>query len=634
MADMQVPLALLKQWLPLSESPQQIAEALTSLGLEVDAIDNDILSVSLTPNLSHCFSIRGIAHELSAYYNRPLTSVPIPEVPSQFTSPIQVTVEAGCTRYMAMVIEGVKVGPSPQWLEKAVVDLGYRSINNVVDAANYTMAMLGQPLHTFDKPSSIQVRLAKKGERFQESVLDEEMIVVADGAPIAIAGIKGAPVTETTTTILLESAHFDPRLVRRASKKLRLSTESSKRFERGHDPHLCPQGLHYAAALIGGRASQVIDIHQTLPQARTLTLRPERVCSLIGVALSINEIETLLTRLGFGITKESEKLLHVLVPTWRLDVTAEIDLVEEVARLYGLHNLPQTQERFRLSSLPTAPLFELKQLVQTRALRLGLQELLTSDLIAPPDEGIAVLNASCVEQSVLRSTLLTGLLETLKHNVDHRLFTLHGFEIGHTHAVIDGQFVEEAKIGILLSGQRLPAHWSVKNGELDFFDMKGLVEELLVDFAPVEWKPCHLAPLHPHQQVRSTLGVFGQVHPSLTPQPAFFAEISLHALLNAPRASLQYQRFSPFPAIERDFTVTVAESTPFEALLAEAADPLLEKVLLQDIYRSDSLGHGLKNMTLRLIFRSKAHTLKAEEAEKPFQAICQRIGTRYAVQKN
>lgn len=648
---MKIPLSLLNKWITVNRTPAQMAEALTGAGLEVDSYNDELLAISLTPNLSHAMSVLGVARELSALFNCPLTPQEITPLKTGTTSAVTVKVDdpQNCPRYMALVIEGVTVRPSPAWLQEALALSGIRSINNVVDITNYVMHMIGQPLHAFDLdkiPSKTLIIRKARGEKLtlldgRTVSLDHDMLVIADEKePLALAGVMGglsSEVDETTKTILLEVAHFSPSVTRRSSKKTMTVTDGSKRFERGHDANLCDIALPYAAALIqscagGIVSSEPVDIKAREFLPKTLVVRLERINKLLGLTLSLNEVEEIFKRLFFTISHRSETTLHVQVPTWRVDITAEIDLVEEVARLYGYNNIPRRRPTFRLSSIGDNPIYCFTKEMETRARCLGLQQLLTCDLIGPRDVEandnlVFVMNASSQEQSILRPSLLPGLLGCLKHNMNHQEPNLQGFEIGRVHYKLKGQFIEEEKMGIILHGAALPPHWSGPTRDVDFYDLKGLVSRILGN--DVVFKPSELSAFHPYQQMQAFLhnesvAILGQLRSA----PVFFAEINLSLLITLPRPLVPFQPLPVYPATERDLTITLKEETTLEEIL-KAVDrcrsALLEKVNVVNIYRHENLGRDRKNLSLRFHFRSPHKTLSFEDAEKEFARLSQAL---------
>lgn len=618
-----------------------------------------ILEISLTPNLGHCASILGVARELSAALNIPLNYQPVSVVedgPHSIAHEIQVKVShsAGCPRYSGRLVRDVKIGPSPSWLKQRLEKSGLRPINNVVDVTNYVLLELGQPLHAFDfdrlEGKAIDVRLATANESFvtldgKERVLAAEDLVICDGArPVALAGVMGgqnSEVTEATTSIFIEAAYFTPSVIRRTSKRLGLQTDSSRRFERGCDPNIVLQAADRAAALIqliaGGKvSSDFIDIKSGAFPEKVVECRLKRIEELLGIHLGVSEIEDIFKRLGFRSHWNGRDVYTVHVPTYRHDVNYEVDLIEEVARLYGYDNIPRKSPVCHPSSIPHAPIFVFEREVRRRLMERGLQEIITCDLIGPTlmnivqdnslpeDMQVRVLNPTSIEQSVLRTSLLPGMLQSVKLNYDHQIHDLSLFEVGRIHFRKETHFKEQSVAGIILSGKDRPHHWDRKPQEWDFYDLKGIVETFLslLNIPAATFRPNALNTLHPGRQAAIfvgdlEVGSMGEVHPDVmtrldVPKKVYFAEINLHDLFKVRLDTQQMKEIPIYPGSERDWTVTLKETLPIETVfdaIHKVRSPLLEQVTLLDIYRSEKLGKELKNVTFRFVYRDLAKTI-------------------------
>ena len=422
----------------------------TPLGTDLAAqYTDEIFDIALTPNLNHCANLQGVVRELSAF-----TGIPYNMPTSAFTEQSEKTIQEavkveivdieGCPRYSCRMIEGVKVGPSPKWLKDRVEQCGIRSINNVVDATNYVLLELGQPLHAFDfdklSGATLRVRTANAGESLttldgKQQPLQPGMLLICDAEkPVALAGVMGganSEVTDSTTTILIESACFAPSSIRRTSKALGLNTEASRRFERGSDPNGTTPALERVTALLqevaGGRVlTGYYDVKQTQSQPRKIACRLSKINALIGHHFGVSEVENLFKRLEFQVEWDGKDTFQVTVPTYRVDISIEEDLIEEVARLYGYAKIEKREPYYQASKLPHAPIYVLEQEVRARMITEGLQEFLTCDLIGPsildivrddtmiPEARVSVLNPTSIEQSILRQSLLPGLLQAVK----------------------------------------------------------------------------------------------------------------------------------------------------------------------------------------------------------------------------
>lgn len=650
----------------------------TPLGTAVESLYNDtIFEISLTPNLGHCASVLGVARELAAATETSIKS-PITEAPEgdlSIEKLIKVSIQASdeVPRYCCRVIKNVVVGPSPDWMQRRLVASGLRPINNIVDITNYVVLEMGQPLHAFDyntlADSEIIVRKAKAGESFV--TLDEKKRLLAEGdllicdsnKPIALAGIMGganSEVSNTTTDLLLEAACFKPSTIRKTSKRLGLSTDASKRFERGGDPHQVVEALNYAARLIqkiaGGEvASGIVDHKTSSFSPLKIACRLNRINQILGTQLSISEVENVFQRLGIPYHWDGHNQFTLSVPTYRVDLKEEIDIIEEVARIYGYDNITKLVPFYQASSLTHAPMFLFEREMRTRLIAEGLQELLTCDLIGPsvldiintplmPEEAVVkVLNPTSIEQSILRTSLLPGLLQLVKYNFDHQNHSISGFEVGRIHFkqpkapqnsqnpqnpkdTLEGfDYKEQTVVGLILTGKQKPHQWDRQEEAFDFFDLKGIIENVLTELniKDISFKPSHYLTLHSGRQAsifvhNLEIGSLGEVHPAIqrrldVPQKIYFAELNLHDLMQVIKKKQLMTELPVYPSSERDWTVTLAEQVTLDQLLTAiqgAASPLLEGVTLVDIYRSEKIGANLKNVTLHFIYRDPVKTVE------------------------
>lgn len=630
-----------------------------------------LFTIGLTPNLGHCASVLGIARELGAITDQAYTppkfvleetgSVPI-------ESEVKVTVldRTKCPRYCARLIQGVKVGPSPEWLVHRLQLAGFRSVNNIVDATNYVLIELGHPLHAFDfdklRGHEIVVRGANGGEQITtldgkvRSLNGDTLLICDRDGPVALAGVMGgadSEISDASVNVLVESAYFLPTAVRRASKAQGLQTEASRRFERGTDVNAVRHALDRVTQLIvelaGGQVARgVIDTQAEPVAEKVIDCRVNRVNAILGQHFAIGEIENIFKRLGFTYTWDRKDTFSVNIPTYRHDILGEIDLIEEVARIYGYDNIKKRAGHYQASKLPHAPIFLFERKVREQLLEAGLQEFLTCDLIGPSllklveaDEAttIRVVNPTSIEQSVLRQSLLPGLLQVVKFNVDHQHTDIAGFEIGRRHFKQGEFFKEESMAAIVLAGTERPHHWDRKPSPVDFFDLKGIVESLFegLGYRGITFQKTELVSYHPGRQaaifVQGTeVGVLGEIHPEVVErldvrERIYIAEINLHTLYKCPRDNVRMQPVAQYPGSERDWTVTLPTSVSFEQLLKPLqADPSprLESVQLIDIYCGDSVPKDHRNLTLRFYYRDREKTLQQEVVDREHQQNIQK----------
>lgn len=607
----------------------------------VHVLWDPVFELSLTPNLGHCMSALGVARELSASLQFPLHREKTSMTHAPLNKEIVVHNFELCPRYMCCLIEGVKVGPSPFWLRRQLEACGQKSINNVVDVANYIMMKVGQPLHAFDadllEGQKIEVGPAKHLEKFlgldgvEREVPAGSLLIFDAKKPVAIAGIMGganSAVSDKTTRVLLEAAYFDPISVRNTSRKIGLRSESSQRFEKGVDIVGVEEALHEAAKLLGGRVLGVADVKKGFTP-RVISYRTDRINQLLGTKLSATEIEEIFQRLGFK-TKDNK----AEIPSFRNDVTEEIDLVEEVARIYGYNNIEKGVPHIATSQIPNDPVFVYENELRRRLVGCGLTEFLTCDLISPKlaDVCRAITPASMEllkaayskseEYSILRTSLLPGLLQVAKRNIDQKNLNMAAFEMGRIHFMQNGKVVEIPMVAILLSGKGESSHWSRKASDFDFFDLKGMIENIVNS----TFKPSKHLTFHPGRQADIcsgdlTVGSLGEVHPALLEQfdinqRVLYAELDLLHLMKLRKTHLRIMPLSQFPSSERDWTLPLdpklAIERIFQVILSEQL-PLLEKVELIDLYMPE--GSDKKNATFRFTYRDLAKTISFEEVE-------------------
>jgi len=658
-----------------------------------------LLDVEVTSNRPDLLSHRGISRELSPGGDAALQLPAFPDESPEEASWIEETeirtsfgeIAAGglqiridapelCSRYLGVVIRGVKVGPSPAWLRSRLGTIGLRAINNVVDATNYILMELGQPLHAFDLGriggGEIVVRLAQEGESIRtldgvDRKLSPSMLAICDAtSPIAVAGVMGgagSEVTEATTDLLLECALFTPGPIRATKKALGVTTDSAYRFERGVDPEGLERALLRAARLIvataGGKVYGPVMDCQTHPFARaTIPLRPERVQKLLGVPFTPAEIRALLEPLGFEVMEEEEGTLQAIVPGFRsYDVTREVDLIEEVARRHGFDNFPAELGAFRPGTMQDDPLYLLSGRIREHLASRGLFEAQTP-AFAPAGEGTVELqNPLSAEEGFLRGALLPGLIRRVEYNAAHGNRDIRLFEIGTVfEARSPGELPdEETRLALVLHGRRTPSHWSGPDVAFDLWDLKGLVEGLLA--LPLEegWT------LHPYSgqgavlttqvrpatqaragwgvsaahfdpatsyEIRNREGIFAGIAGPLRVGKAdlppwggtvWAAEIALPATPTQ-RGALPFRAIPSHPGVDRDLALLLPAGVTSGALLELArkvGGGILKEIGVFDVYRDKSMPSGVRSVAIRLRFQAEDRTLKDLEVDEVVQKI-------------
>ena len=673
---MLLPLGWLKDYVAYEGSAEEAAHLLTMSGTKIESVSGEVLEVEVTSNRGDCLSIIGLARELSAVTGLPLKT-PLPAVhqsgePIADTAAVEIAAPDLCPRYSARLLRDVAPVPSPAWMQERLIQAGLRPINAIVDVTNYVMLEYGQPLHAFDfamlRGGTIVVRRADDGERFvtldgQAHTLDSSILMICDAErPVAIAGIRGgqnSEVTDSTRTVLLESAHFDPVAIRTASKRLGVSTDSSYRFERGVDPSGTVAALDRAAQLLhelagAAVAPGVIDACPRVIEPRTVIYRPERGDRLIGRTIPLEEQRRYLEGLGLAVAADGDRLI-VTAPTFRPDLIQEDDLVEEVARLYGFERIP-----YRLPGGAFVGRISETQAFagHIRALLRGsgLQEVLTHSLTDPmrlarfsETTPRRVLTPLSEELSVLRSTLIPMLAEVAERNAHHGRVDINLFEVGHVfqpHA-LDYGVDEPMRAAGLLCGSRMVGRWNVGKPaplEADFFAAKGVVEAVCdaLHVAGVRYEATSAPGMHPGRTARilagdGEIGIVGQVHPVVQeemdlPGLAYVFELDLDVLKALERAPAA-RPLPRFPAVTRDLAMLVPKETEADrvrAVLVEAGAPFLEEATLFDVYEGKGVPEGRKSLAFAVRFRSPERTLTDAEVDAAVStirdALAQEIG--------
>ena len=653
----------------------------TRIGAPLDellGLPDTVFEINVTPNRPDALSHLGIARELSALTGVPLR-LPQTAPAGEAKVPAHVHDEdpERCPRYLARVIEGVKVGPSPLPIQERLRACGVRPISNVVDATNLALLELGHPLHGFDLDKlageKIIVRRAAEGEPMttldgKERKLAADDLIIADAEkPVALAGVMGgqtSEVSDSTTRILLESAMFEAAGVRRTARRHGLHTEASHRFERGMDEKTAAIAADRCAELIaqlaGGRVLPgVIDRYPApLPQTQ-VWVRPARVSALLGTDVSAREVEQRLSSLQLEPLDGNPERRLWGVPSWRRDLTREIDCIEEVARLRGYDTIPIEIPKAGVGETAAIlPQARVKSAARAALAAAGCDEVLNysfvpeGDLLAldPEAKPLRVANPLTVEQGAMRTSLWPGLLRNLGHNLARGTRDLKIYELGRIYLPLpdprhpDGPLAwpawEPDHLALAMTGRRAPKGWTGGGEAVDFYDLKGALEDLLeaMGISEVTFVPAQAASLHPVSAAELRVagrraGVLGQLHPTAAqhfevPPQTFLAELNWQALLDQATALHGFRGVPKFPAVARDLAFVVDAAVPAEKMLQEirAADGkrLLEQVTLFDVYRGAPVPEGKKSVAFGLSLRAADRTLTDGEAD----ALCAGIRDR------
>ncbi len=653
-----------------------------TLGKELaEALDlrDTIFDISVTPNRSDCLSVVGMAREWAAIAGKELRYPPIDVVEGEeeirgITS-VSILDPDLCPRYTARIIKNIKIGPSPLWIRRRLEAGGLRPINNIVDVTNFVMLELGQPLHAFDfrflEEGRIVVRRSRTGERFvsldgKERTLPSDTLMICDGVkPVAIGGVMGglnSEVKEDTETVLLESAYFNPASIRRTARAMAMGTDAAFRFERGIDPEGVLRALNRAARLMaeisGGTLCRgLIDQYpQPVPVARMIPLRVKRVRDILGTAVPEGEMVRILKSLEMTVEAGGEGRYAVTPPTCRVDIAREIDLIEEIARLYGYDRVPVTLPAVSV----LAGVTQGKGVVEERLRKImtgaGYTEVINYSFISPDainqlglgekDERrghVQIRNPLTEEQAVMRTTMTYSLLLNARKNADCGRFDLKIFEVGRTFIGRgEGkQPCEQNRMACLITGLRYEDRWHSRDLRADFYDLKGCIENILDSLRipePSFRSGIHEAFLHPGKSCgifsgEVMVGFLGEIHPDLQarldlPGRIVVGEMDLDLLAAQFSAMIPFRPVPRFPSSSRDVAFLIRcdrEAGEMLNLAAESHEELLEKVQIFDVYEGGNIAAGMKSLGLRFSYRSADRTLTDDEVNEVHGRIVQKI---------
>ncbi len=671
----------LKEFVDLDLDPDHLAEKLTMAGAEVESVErikigkfeDRVLDIDVTPNRPDLLSVRGTAREVAALTGRKLkvkkTAFPETGPPIGKLTAVTVRDFSLCPRYCARLIRGVKVGPSPDRIQARLLAGGIKPVNNVVDATNYVLLELGHPLHAFDyeklEGGKIVVRRAEKGERIAtidgiDRPLSPDVLVIADAAkPVAVAGVMGGVETEigdSTASVLLESAFFDPVSVRRTSRQLSLGTEASRRFERTADPEAAPEALDRAAALIrelaGGEIAQgSIDKKKKPFRGPLVRIRPSRASDLLGRDCSAETIEENLKKLGLEPAGRSKGSISFRVPTWRPDLRREADLIEEVARLSGYDRIKPELPVARMVCCRKGAEEETCDRAKDILRGLGLDEVITYNFLDPRvftqlqldnqdplRAAPEIENPVNKEQRLLRTTLLPGLFGVVERNLNQNLSRVEIFELGavFTAGPASPTPRERKLLSLVICRREEKDSWRGPPAPPDFYSLKGIVELLLerLGIDDFSFVPAEHPALQPGRGARLLIGgkeagIVGAgdeivLENFSLPAGVYLAEIELDPILSRPRKSAGYRKLPQYPAASRDIAIIVGEDVPYGRVreAVEAARPdILESYHLFDLYRGSPIPANKKSFAFGLKYRSPHDTLSEGKVSKIHQAF-------------
>ncbi len=641
------------------------------------SIDDVVFELEITPNRPDCLSHIGIAREISAYYKR---KVKYPKVilntVNEATSDVigvDILAKEKCRRYSAKIIRNLKIGESPKWLQERLKSIGLNPINNVVDATNFVMMEYNHPLHAFDlnkvSGNKIIVREAKDGEKIitldnEERTLEAGELVIADGGKaLAIAGIMGgknSSIDGGTTDILLEVAHFDTYSIRKTSKRLGLSSDSSYRFERGVDLEDAEVVLNRVASLIqeiaGGEILYGIsEKYHNKYQKREINLDLAKLNKFIGKTLTLEQVGDILTSLSIEIISNNNGILTVTPPSYREDLTRPADLYEEVIRMYGFANI---EAKMPIENIKGGEVFKETEIVdgyKRKLVDIGLQEVINYSFI-PKDatqkikmevnNTIEIMNPISEDMVIMRPTLIYSLLSNVRDNFNRNIFDLNLFEVGRVYlGKEDSKLADEkVKVGIAVAGKKDKELWNVKPESYDFYDLKAYVEGFLEGIGLKKYQVYRSEnqSFHPGRAVdikvgKDLLGTYGEIHPDVADNLDIkkyrvnIAEFDAETLNKYASKKIKYEGIVKYPAVERDLAIVLDKEILVGSMLSEISkiSDLIEKVELFDVYEGEKIENTKKSVAINILLRSKKGTLTEEEVTNTINMILETINKKY-----
>lgn len=631
--------------------------------VDVLGLNESVAEFEITSNRPDCMSIIGLARESAATFNRPFSipEIVVPENDEDVNTYASVEIENSelCSRFVGRVVKNVKIGPSPEWMQRRLKACGIRAINNVVDITNYIMLEYGQPMHSYDLDNveghKIIVRNAKEGEQLetlddQPRTLSSSMIAISDekGA-IGVAGVMGgasSEVSENTTTILFEAANFNAVAVRRGAKALGMRTEASALFEKGLDPENCVPAINRACQLMaelgaGEVVGGMIDLYPVKKEQTVLPFEPEKMNAFLGMEISEKEMIDILSRLEFEV-KDGK----VYVPTFRADIEGRADIAEEVARIYGYDNIPTTMMQGRVVAGGKNKKQKLEDVIRDSLTASGLYEAMTYSFIDPKEndmvlipEGdkrrnmVTISNPLGEENSVMRTSMLSSIMKSLKINYTRRNADVGIFEIG-TVYIPEGDVLPK-ETQVVATGMY---------GNCDFYDIKGITEQLFYDIgaSKLEFVPETNDPsFHPGRCAKvfaegKEVGIIGQIHPEVTKnfkigEEVYSMMLDFEVLLSMYTTDRQYRALPKFPATSRDIALILDKNInvgSVEKIIKGQNSPILESYKLFDVYEGEQVGEGKKSVAYSITFRAEDRTLTDAEVNEIMDKILKQLSEK------
>lgn len=675
-----------KLLLPEQREGILILPADTQVGTDIKdvlGLNDTVLDINLTANKQDCFCMTGIAREAAAVLEKTmrLPDMSVKEAAgcrAQDMMKNEIRVPELCSRFANRVLTGIRIMPSPEWMQNELRACGVRPINNVVDVTNYVMMELGQPMHAYDydtlKDHTLIVRRARAGEHLQtldgqDRTLTPDMIVIADPEKaVGLGGVMGGlftEVTDRTAAVVLEAAAFNGPSVRRTSKALGLRSEASMRFERGIDIAHCHYALDRAAHLLEAMgacetAGGIVDAYPVPCEPAVITVSPVAINARIGIEIPTEEMVDILNRLQFDV-RQKEGALVVTAPTWRQDVTCDADIAEEIARMHSYDKIESHDPLLALRQGKEDPAEEIKDRAEDCLAASGLDEVMTYTFIHPSfmdklmlpfgdarRNVIRIINPISDEFGVMRTTMLPGLLNAAAYNLARQAESVKIFEIGRVYLAKSLPLTEHPEerrlIGAVMSGKRYEVSWTASKENIDFYDMKGVAEELLEQMSLNDYELTAASEpyLHPGKSCAvkadgRTIGYFGCLHPAAAanydlPEETYVMELELAPLVKAALRIPQYSHLARFPGISRDIAVVVPKEVTvkeLEGVIRANAGELLKDVRVFDVYTGRQVASGSKSVAFNLVFQAADRTLADAEIDPVIKTVVTGVAEAY-----
>ena len=668
---MKINLNWIKDYIDISNKVDELAYKLTLSGQEVEKIEkidgDTIFELEVTPNRPDCLNLIGLSREFSAILNKSLKKPRIKKT-KFLNSKCDITIKdkKDCSRYVGAIINGVNVKQAPKSIVKKISSVGLRSVNNIVDITNFCLMETGQPMHAFDYDKlvggKIIVRRAKKGEKIIaiDGVaydLDPSILIIADEkSPVAIAGVMGGKdteVTESTKNILLESAYFDPILIRRASRKLALRSEASYRFERGVDIDVVETGAYRAINLIqelaGGAAVSKKDVYfgKIKKSQAKIDVTIDQINSLLGASLSTTKIKNILKKLECNVSEKKKNILQIIPPSFRNDIKKEVDVIEEVARVIGFDNLPLKLPEIKAQDIVSSRKWVFKNNLRYALTGQGLDEIISYTMVGK--KVLENANISCSkeivrnqnplteDQEFLRTDSLPSILNIVSLNIKRGQKDLKFFELGKVYSASG----EKDVLSLVMTRVAKKDWRSPKKEEIDFYDIKGIVENILNRFAREEYRfskakssCCQKGKSAEILFKNKVIGFLGKIDTSVLDrwdikhQDVFFAQVETDSVFDASEKNVKYKAVCEYPRVVRDISLSLKENISYQEIkdvILSVKEPLLVEIDFVEQYLGEKLLEGQRGMTISLTYQSLKKTLTEQEVEKAHSVICQKI---------